>query len=716
MFKFKLKDQSESNDPKSDHSLYQLIFLSVLLYEDVWKFINKDFDSIPLHYRRFDWSRILDIPELDKLTPRELITACKRSNADLNIVRELLLEKYKSLQNADISLPNNLKHNLNLLKSSFELNDAELFVIVFTAYMHRYRVHFCTILNYLYVQNHDQRSPRSILADCLSTMTTCTYEELYKALSPTGKLNQIKIIRMEFSDDYEECDFADCLTFCGQQNERLFAGNQTLESLLATPLTMSPTPTLKTEDFDYLEPKLSLMLNYWEKSVKEGKVGVNYLLYGPPGTGKSELSRIISKSYCANVYEIPVVDEDGDPISDRTDWLVKNLAQVKTQTNSAIIFDEAQDYFDKLTKTEYGEKQCFKGMTNQLLETNKTPIIWITNDIDSIDPAYLRRFDFTLNVEVPPQQQRAKIIAEKSLGKLSPSSVKCLSERNDIAPALISRTTRVLDDINTELFGYDKAFELHINETLRSMHLPPVKMKVRHDNHQVYDPRYCTADANLEAIVDGLKNQTTARLCLYGVPGTGKTAWAKHLGEVLNKKVITKRGSDLLNCFVGGTEANISKAFSEAHRENAILLIDEADSFLQNRTHAHHSWEVTQVNEMLTQIESFEGIFIATTNHLDSMDDACLRRFDLKIQFNYLTSENAWKLFQKHCEVLFPEQPITEALQREVARLTVLTPGDFAVVLRQSRFSKVSSPNELLKALQRECNVKSVCQHRTIGF
>ena len=78
-----------------------------------------------------------------------------------------------------------------------------------------------------------------------------------------------------------------------------------------------------------------------------------------------------------------------------------------------------------------------------------------------------------------------------------------------------------------------------------------------------------------------------------------------------------------------------------AKRENAVLLFDEIDSFLQDRRTANHSWEVTQVNEFLTQMESYEGYLVATTNLLDLMDNACLRRFDLKAKLEYMTDDQA---------------------------------------------------------------------------
>ena len=82
-------------------------------------------------------------------------------------------------------------------------------------------------------------------------------------------------------------------------------------------------------------------------------------------------------------------------------------------------------------------------------------------------------------------------------------------------------------------------------------------------------------------------------------------------------KVLHKRASDLISKWVGESEQNIAAAFAEARWKKMLLVIDEADSFLQDRRHAHRSWEVTQVNEMLTQMESHPLPFVCTTNLMD---------------------------------------------------------------------------------------------------
>ncbi|WP_164172055.1 AAA family ATPase, partial [Streptococcus pneumoniae] len=87
----------------------------------------------------------------------------------------------------------------------------------------------------------------------------------------------------------------------------------------------------------------------------------------------------------------------------------------------------------------------------------------------------------------------------------------------------------------------------------------------------------------------------------------GKTAWAAWLAEQLDMPLLLKQGSDLLNCYVGRTEQNIAQAFEQAKADNALLVLDEVDTFLFSREGANRSWERSQVNEMLTQIERFEG-------------------------------------------------------------------------------------------------------------
>ena len=101
----------------------------------------------------------------------------------------------------------------------------------------------------------------------------------------------------------------------------------------------------------------------------------------------------------------------------------------------------------------------------------------------------------------------------------------------------------------------------------------------------------------------GMRVHTQASFCLYGPSGTGKSQLARHIADELGKPILIKRASDLLDKYVGETEKLMAKMFDEALDEDAVLLLDEADSYLSDRSRASQHWEISQKNELLTQME-----------------------------------------------------------------------------------------------------------------
>ncbi len=196
--------------------------------------------------------------------------------------------------------------------------------------------------------------------------------------------------------------------------------------------------------------------------------------------------------------------------------------------------------------------------------------------------------------------------------------------------------------------------------------------------------------------------------------GTGKTAFGHHIAKLLDKPLLVKRSSDIVSPYLGMTERNMAKMFSEAQSSNSILLLDEADSFLRERSGARHGWEVTAVNEMLTQMETFNGIFIASTNLMDQLDAASLRRFDLKIEFGYLKSEQSFSLLEDMSKKLSITLQGDELI--ELRQINNLTPGDFYNVARQSKLTRINDSSELLKRLSFECKSKVGGSVSRMGF
>jgi SpoVK/Ycf46/Vps4 family AAA+-type ATPase len=146
-------------------------------------------------------------------------------------------------------------------------------------------------------------------------------------------------------------------------------------------------------------------------------------------------------------------------------------------------------------------------------------------------------------------------------------------------------------------------------------------------------------------------------------------------------------------------------------------LLDEADSFLQDRRGAQRTYEVTEVNEMLQGMERFAGIFICTTNLMDRIDQAALRRFAFKIRFRPLTLPQRERMFVT--EALGGDAALLGAEARaRLAKLEHLCPGDFAAVKRQVEILAAQlSPEEFLEQLEAEHRIKpEVRESRSIGF
>lgn len=113
-------------------------------------------------------------------------------------------------------------------------------------------------------------------------------------------------------------------------------------------------------------------------------------------------------------------------------------------------------------------------------------------------------------------------------------------------------------------------------------------------------------------------------------------------------------------------------------------------------------------------MESFSGVFVASTNLMDGLDQAALRRFDLKVKFGFLKPEQAWDLLRRYCSKLNLLAPQPSHFTK-IMRMQKLTPGDFAAVVRQNRFRPIASASAFVSALEAECEVKEGAK-TAIGF
>ncbi len=157
-----------------------------------------------------------------------------------------------------------------------------------------------------------------------------------------------------------------------------------------------------------------------------------------------------------------------------------------------------------------------------------------------------------------------------------------------------------------------------------------------------------------------------AKIIFYGPPGTGKTMTAYSLAKSMKKSVLSFDCSKILSKYVGESEQNVRAIFDNFRdlalktKSEPVLLLNEADQFLSARTTEGGSGADKMHNQMqnifLEQIEKFNGVLIATTNLLETIDGAFSRRFDYKIEFEKPTQQQRVLLWQK----LLPETAVYE--------------------------------------------------------
>jgi transitional endoplasmic reticulum ATPase len=502
--------------------------------------------------------------------------------------------------------------------------------------------------------------------------------------------------------------------------EKVCSSEEDPFKLLHSVVSVSSPAELGFDDYQHIKNDLKILKPFLTNAQSTGRVGVNIFIHGAPGTGKNQLAKVLAEEAGCKLFEVASENEEGEPLIGKARLRAFGAAQsFFAKKNSIILFDEAEDVFgngDMLFDIR-SAAQSVKAWVNRTLEENPIPTIWLSNSVRGLDPAFIRRFDLIINLPIPPKKQRAAILEDACGDFVNKEVIKRLSESENLSPGVVMRAASVARLVNDDSDAgaiSSSAIETIINNTLETQGHKPVRANDPNRLPPIYSAAYIQADTQVLEVAAGLAQSKAGRLCLYGPSGTGKTAYGRWLAEELDLPLLTKKASDLMSKYVGENEANIACAFKQAEQEGAILLIDEVDSFLRERAGASSSWEISLVNEMLTQMEAFSGIFIASTNLMEGMDKASLRRFDLKIKFDYLHADQAWALFKQYCKMLKITRP-QFVLRKSLDSMNCLTPGDYAAVARRHRFHQIRSASQMIDALQAECSVKHL-QSRRVGF
>lgn len=127
------------------------------------------------------------------------------------------------------------------------------------------------------------------------------------------------------------------------------------------------------------------------------------------------------------------------------------------------------------------------------------------------------------------------------------------------------------------------------------------------------------------------------KVLLYGPPGCGKTLASYVIAGELHKMMVVVNLGAIVSSKLGETSRNLAKIFRKAAAEDSIIFIDEFDSLGKVRDYNQDHGEMKRVVNTILQLFDYlpqTSIVIAATNQVDMLDNALLRRFDVKIKFD----------------------------------------------------------------------------------
>ena len=479
---------------------------------------------------------------------------------------------------------------------------------------------------------------------------------------------------------------------------------------------------------------------------KNPNSGLSAILYGVPGSGKTSFAASLAADLNKELYFIAQNIENSHSMTYSPAFRYAALAVAQKQLDpekSILVIDECDKlventslgggFFSHFFGSDIpgGRDGESKGQLNNCLDANKHTILWICNSKqEAIDPSSRRRFDYNIFFDELSTTARCHIW-ENALkfynceGKLDQEFIRNVSSRYQVNPGGISLAVKnaaliynqdnscdfakeimVFLKAHCALLGIQESPE-ELNEPAQDYSLEGLNIKSGIKLPRLIDAckKYLDAASNLK----GNRDQPRMNLLLFGVPGAGKTEFVKYLAKQLDKPLKIINASNLLNKFVGGTEQRIAAAFAEAEINNEILFLDEGDSLLGSRESANRTWEVSQVNTLLSEMERFRGIFIVGTNLIQKLDNAALRRFSFRLHFDYLDNSGKEIFFNTYFTQRMNLPKLDDIDKKELFAINNMTPSDFRNVRQQFFYlqDEKLSNSEIIEALETEIASKN---------
>lgn len=471
-------------------------------------------------------------------------------------------------------------------------------------------------------------------------------------------------------------------------------------ALLDGCLVREPASTLGAEDFPRVPLETLLRdLQAWQQAPHDG---LNIMFWGRPGTGKTESARLLAGLGGFTLYSVVTRDLRG---RSRVQDVLLAMELMRHKRDALLLLDEADDLLLPFASPVH------KMHRHLLLQGNPLPMLWAMNDFPLVEEATQRRFTWITHFDRPNRATRQRLFVDALRGlRLPASQIDLWCQRDWLTPGHITQVAGLCRRLGMQgkgAAGFIEQWLLEREKALLIERPPAYRMAGAYDL-SLLNPRH--TGLPLEQLIANLGRQQAGRILLYGAPGTGKTAFVHHLGQVLDLPVIQKRASDLLSKWVGESEQQIAGAFREASANPSILFIDEVDSLLSDRQGHQRTFETSQVNELLSWMEAYDGILLMATNLRERLDGAVGRRFDYQIELCALRPE---QLAQRLAVLLGSKSGDKAAAA--LHGLDNLTLGDLAILERRKQLNGALAVDEVVETLRQIAQEKKGTS-RPMGF
>ncbi len=455
--------------------------------------------------------------------------------------------------------------------------------------------------------------------------------------------------------------------------------------------------------------------------------------YGPPGTGKRTTALGVCDKVSHRMIEIDMknlLQKEND--FDESIWLLGREALLNKAILCFINFDSL---------FEHNDANKFK--LNELFKMLKTlcPLTFLTGErqwTSVIDFPFI-----DVEFKVPDEAQRVKVWEELSQKYCIDEDVNLyeISSKFNFSQAQIKSSLDTAkyfscfcdESLSLTSDSIHKACHVHSNQSLINT---AQKLSSKYEWDDLVLPIF--QKKQLRDVCNQLKYRNVVlgewgfggklsrgkglNLLFSGPSGTGKTMAAEVMAKELKLELYRIDLSQIVSKYIGETEKNLNKIFSEAQTSNAILFFDEADALFGKRSDvkdAHDRYANIEVAYLLQKMEEYQGISILATNFKNNLDEAFTRRIQVLVDFPIPDEENR-KLIWKN---MLPKQaPVSSDVDLEfLSRSFGITGGDIKNIVLNAAFFAAASNTEIcmehfIKAMGQELiKIGRVCMKADFG-